>query len=197
MGARAETRARTRQQIVDAATDRVRVSAEPLTLLEIAASAGVSRTTLYRHFASLTNLLDAVATDLLARAHFDELLAALKLPDPVDALRQVTVAGTATWALDTILVRNLSLLAQAQREVVPVIEQLELGRLMAMERLVERLHHARRLREGLARARAVDLLMVVTSFAAWDQLVTTRHRSAAAATAAVVDLALRAVVRDS
>jgi AcrR family transcriptional regulator len=196
MSARAEAMARTRQQIIDAAARQIRVSPEPLTLADVAARAGVSRTTLYRHFASVTELLDAVAADLLARARFDRLLAALGLDDPVDALRQVTIAGTAIWAIDTTLVRNLISLASAQPEAVPVIDQLELGRVTAMERLVARLHQAGRLRDGLAPARAADLLMVVTAFAAWDELVTARDRSAATATGAIVDLAVRSVVRD-
>jgi len=65
MSARADAVARTRQQIIDAAADRIRGSAEPLTLLDVAARAGASRATLYRHFASVTSLLDAVAADLL------------------------------------------------------------------------------------------------------------------------------------
>lgn len=196
MSARAEAMARTRQQIIDAAARRVRVSAEPLTLLDVAARAGVSRTTLYRHFASVADLLDGMAADLLARARFDRLLAALELDNPVDALRQVTIAGTAIWAADTALIRNLICLARAQPEAVPVIDQLELGRVTAMERLATRLHRAGRLRDGLARAQAVDLLVVVTAFAAWDELVTTRNRSAATATDAIVDLAMRSVVKD-
>jgi AcrR family transcriptional regulator len=194
MGARADAVARTRQQIIDAAADRVRASAEPLTLLDVAARAGVSRATLYRHFASVTALLDAVAADLLARARFDRLLAALEAPDPVQALRLVVAAGTGIWAADTALVRNLLALTRVQPEAVPVIAQLERGRLAALERLVDRLHQAGRLRGGLGRARAVDLLLVTTAFAAWDELRATRHRSAAAATAVITDLAEQAVV---
>jgi len=194
MGARADAVARTRQQIIDAAADRIRVSAEPLTLLDIAAQAGVSRATLYRHFASVTGLLDAVAADLLARADYGRLLSALEAPDPFRALQQVIMAGTGIWAADTALVRNLMALARAQPEAVPVITQLEGGRLAALERLVARLHQAGRLRGGLGRARAVDLLLVITAFAAWDELRTTRGRSAAAATATITDLAVRAVV---
>jgi AcrR family transcriptional regulator len=194
MGARAEAMARTRQRIIDAAAHSVRASPEPLTLAGIAARAGVSRTTLYRHFSSVTELLDAVAADLLARARFDRLLAALELDDPVGALRQVTITGTGIWAIDTALVRNLILLARAQPEAVPVIEQLERGRIAAMERLVARLHQAGRLRDGLSRPRAVDLLVVITAFAAWDELRTSRNRSAATATAAIADLAVQAVV---
>lgn len=194
MGTRAEAMARTRQQIASAAARRVRLS-EPLILASVAADAGVSRATLYRHFASVTELLDAVAADLLARARFDRLLAALQADDPVEALREVTIAGTGIWAMDTILVRNLFSLARAQPEVLPVIEQLEAGRRSAMEHLVGRLGQAGLLRAGLSGADAVDLLMVVTAFAAWDELVTSRSRSPADATAALVDLAVLAVVR--
>jgi AcrR family transcriptional regulator len=196
MAARAEAMAATRQQIIDAAAHRIRRTPQPLTLAGVAADAGVSRTTLYRHFASVTGLLDAVAADLLARARFDRLLAALELDDPAAALREVTIAGTEIWATDTVLVRNLFALARAQPEALPVIRQLEQGRITAMERLAARLAQAGRLRGGLSRDGAADLLVAVTTFAAWEELVITRNRSAADATAAIADLAVRAVVGD-
>jgi hypothetical protein len=121
---------------------------------------------------------------------------ALDLDDPVEALRQVTMAGTGIWAIDTGLVRNLFSLARAQPEALPVIAQLEAGRLGAMEHLAGRLHQVGRLRSGLARDRAVDLLLVISAFAAWDELLTVRNRSPADATATIADLAIRAVVSD-
>jgi AcrR family transcriptional regulator len=197
MSARAETIARTRQQIIDAAARQVRASPEPLTLTGTAARAGVSRATIYRHFGSVTDLLDGVAADLLARARYDQLLAALELPDPADALRQVITTGTGIWAADPILVRNLTALGRTQPEALPVITQLERGRLAAMEHLAARLHQAGRLRASLTPARAVDLLLVITAFPAWDELVTSRNRSPATATATLIDLAIQAVTTDS
>lgn len=64
---------------------------------------------------------------------------------------------------------------------------------LALEHLAGRLHQAGRLRNGLARDRAVDFLLVITAFAAWDELLTVRNRSPAAAATAIADLAIRAV----
>jgi AcrR family transcriptional regulator len=197
MAARAEAMARTRQQIIDTAAHQVRVSPGPLTLTDTAARAGVSRATLYRHFGSVTDLLDGVAADLLTRARYGQLLAALKLPEPTDALRQVIKTGTGIWASDPLLVRNLTALARTQPEALPVIGQLEHGRLAAMEHLAARLHQAGRLRPGLTFAGAVDLLLIITAFAAWDELVSSRNHSPATATAAITDLAIRAVINGS
>ena len=105
------------------------------------------------------------------------------------------MAGSGIWASDPVLVRNLTGLARVQPEALPVIAQLERGRLAAMEHLANRLHRTGRLRRDLTPAHAVDLLLISTAFAAWDELVTSRNRSPAAATAAITDLAVTAVVR--
>jgi hypothetical protein len=94
-------------------------------------------------------------------------------------------------------VRNLTALARTQPEALPVIEQLEHGRLAAMEHLAARLHQAGRLRPGLTPAGAVDLLLIITAFAAWDELISSRNHSPATATAAITDLAIRAVINGS
>ena len=87
---------------------------------------------------------------------------------------------------------NLTGLARVQPEALPVIAQLERGRLAAMEHLANRLHRTGRLRRDLTPAHAVDLLLISTAFAAWDELVTSPNRSPAAA---ITDLAVTAVVR--
>jgi TetR/AcrR family transcriptional regulator len=193
MRVRADALARTRREIVWRAAERLRESPEPVTLVEIATAAGVSRTTVYRHFRSINGLLDAVATDLLSRARFDQLLAAVSLPEPIAALAEVTRLGCGIWAIDPDLVRNLFALAGAQADAVPVIEQLEAGRVQVMERLVQRLDDAGALAAGLSRRDAVDLLVAATGFAGWDQIATTRRRSPATATQLIVRMAVRAV----
>lgn len=193
MQARADAVSRTRRALVRHATERLRASAEPITLVEVAAAAGVSRTTLYRHFPSPTSLLDAVAADLLSRANFDRLIAAVDLPDPVAALAQVTALGCAIWEIDPPLVRNLISLARAQADAVPVIDELERGRERIMQQLVSRLEANDALAETVSPREAVDMLLVATNFAGWDQLVTGRRRSPRAATRLIVRLVMRSV----
>jgi len=193
MRARADAVSRTRQQIVRCAAEQLRASPEPVTLAEIAAAAGVSRTTVYRHFRSITGLLDAVAADLLSRARFDQLLAAVSLPDPAAALAEVTRLGCGIWAVDPDLVRNLFALARGQADVMPVIGQLEAGRAQIMEHLVQRLDDAGALAAGLSRRDATDLLVAATGFAGWDQIVAARGRPPVTATELIVRMALRAV----
>jgi AcrR family transcriptional regulator len=193
MRARADAVSRTREDIVRHAAERLRRSPEPVTMAGIAAAGGVSRTTIYRHFRSITSLLDAVAADLLSRARFDQLLAAVSLPDPVAALAEVTRLGCGIWASDPDLVRNLLALARAQADALPVIDQLEVGRAQVMEHLVQRLDDSGALAAGLSRRDAIDLLVAATCFAGWDQIATARRRSPATATRLIVRMALRAV----
>jgi AcrR family transcriptional regulator len=193
MRARADAVSRTRQDIVRHAAERLRGSPEPVTLVEIAAAAGVSRTTVYRHYRSVTGVLDAVAADLLSRARFDQLLAAVSLPDPLAALAEVTRLGCGIWAIDPDLVRNLFALARAQADALPVIDQLEAGRVQIMEHLVQRLGDADALAAGLSRRDAADLLVAATCFAGWDQIVTARRRSPETATKLIIRMTLRAV----
>ena len=192
MRARADAVSRTRRDIVRHAAERLRGSPEPVTLVEIAAAADVSRTTIYRHFRSITGLLDAVAADLLSRARLDQLLAAVSLPDPVAALAEVTRLGCGIWALDPNLVRNLFALARAQADALPVIDQLEAGRVQIMEHLVQRLDDSGALAADLNQRDAVDLLVAATGFAGWDQIVTARRRSSVIATKLIVRMTLRA-----
>lgn len=193
MRARADAASRTRQQIVQRAAEQLRASPEPVTLVGIAVAAGVSRTTVYRHFRSIAGLLDAVATDLLSRARFDQLLAAVSLPEPAAALAEVTRLGCGIWAIDPDLVRNLFALARVQADALPVIGQLEAGRVQIMEHLVQRLDDAGALAADLRRRDAVDLLVAATGFAGWDQIVTARRRSPVTATKLIIRMALRAV----
>jgi hypothetical protein len=71
-------------------------------------------------------------------------------------------------------VRKLSGLAAADPEIRQVLSQVE-QRLPLLTRLVERLAEADHLAAGRSKRRAVDVLRLLSSFEAFDQLFTARH----------------------
>jgi AcrR family transcriptional regulator len=78
--------------ILSTATDLL-ASRPDVSMTEIARSAGVGRVTLYSHFPSRTELVDAVVTRVITEA--DEALAAAGLDDlpPEDAVRQLVATS--------------------------------------------------------------------------------------------------------
>ena len=193
MRARADAASRTRQEIVWRAAKRLRRSPEPVTLVEIAAAAACHARTVYRHFRSITGLLDAVAADLLSRARFDQLLAAASLPEPAAAPAEVTRLGCGIWALDPNLVRNLVALARVQADALPVIDHLRSAECRSWNAWSSVSMTPAWAQRPASRRDAVDLLVAATGFAGWDQIVTARRRSPATATKLIVCMALRAV----
>ena len=95
--------------ILAAATDCLAKNPDT-SVAEIAAAAGVGRMTLYGHFKTRTDLLDAVLTRVVAEAH--ETLGAVDVAgDPRDAVARLVAAS---WL---IVDRLRNILAAAQREL--------------------------------------------------------------------------------
>jgi TetR/AcrR family transcriptional regulator, mexCD-oprJ operon repressor len=117
--------------IVDAAIDCL--SRRPDTpLAEIAKAAGVGRVTLYGHFASRAELVDATMTRALERGN--AVLEPLDLDG--DAARALERLITASWPL---VEQYRSLLAAAQEELSPArIRELHAGPAARVEHLLSR-----------------------------------------------------------
>lgn len=114
--------------ILAAATDRLAQNPDT-SMAEIAAAAGVGRMTLYGHFKTRTDLLDAVLTRVVAEAH--ETLGAVDVTgDPRDAVARLVAAS---WL---IVDRLRNILAAAQRELpaerIRQAHDLVLGRVQSL-----------------------------------------------------------------
>jgi AcrR family transcriptional regulator len=82
------------------------------TVEEIAARAGVARSTLHLHFGSRMGLVDAIC-ELLARGgERAGIRSSLELADPAEALRSVLASAVRLWAAEEDLHRGLYGLAE-------------------------------------------------------------------------------------
>jgi AcrR family transcriptional regulator len=140
------------------------------TVEEIAARAGVARSTLHLHFGSRMGLVDAIC-ELLARGgERAGIRSSLELADPAEALRSVLASAVRFWAAEEDLHRGLYGLAEIDPAARAFVDRQTSGRRTDLRRLSKRLHNASRLRPGLHADDALALLLVATSFATYDEL---------------------------
>jgi hypothetical protein len=118
-----------------------------------------------------------------------QVVAAVELADPLQALRPTFKLGCRFWASEHSLVRRLSGLAAVDPEIRQALSQAEQQRLPLLTRLVERLADAGYLAAGCSTSRAVDLLWLLSSFEAFDQLFTGRQLPAEKVASMLFDLA--------
>ena len=147
--------------ILAAATDCLAKNPDT-SVAEIAAAAGVGRMTLYGHFKTRTDLLDAVLTRVVAEAH--ETLGAVDVSgDPRDAVARLVAAS---WL---IVDRLRNILAAAQRELpaerIREAHDLVLGRVQS---LIERGQATGEFRTDLPESWLVSLAMNVMHAAATE-----------------------------
>jgi AcrR family transcriptional regulator len=176
---RAQESARTRQRIIDAVVERLRVApAEPVAVERIAAMAGVARSTVYAVFGSRAGLFDAVGAQLHERAGYGELVEASHQDDARSALRDGVRAASAMLAADRDLWRALRSMAQLDPEAVGgSVQRWEQERAAAMRRIARRLDAQGHLRPDVGVREAEDVLWVLTSFESFDLLYTGAGRS--------------------
>jgi AcrR family transcriptional regulator len=171
--ARAESAETTRKRILDAA--RRSLERGPLGALkvdEVARDAGVSRSTVYVLYGSRSGLFDALGRHLREEAGFDRLIAAYRLPDALEAMRESQRAAVHMYALMPALARGLFTLAAIDPDGVAAVSAIEDGRRPGMVALVTRLAAQGYLRDGIDQDEAAQILTVITSFQAFDELFT-------------------------
>jgi AcrR family transcriptional regulator len=168
---RAANAASTRARILRAARQLFeREGLFGVTLDEVADRAGVSRATVFQVFGTKAALLDAVAAQAEDSPEFRALLAVLGERDPSRALGKIIETGCLFWAKNTRLVGALSMLASIDREIAHSVAHREALRAESIAALTARLAAAGRLRRGIERRRATEILSLATSFAAFDEL---------------------------
>jgi AcrR family transcriptional regulator len=173
---RAETAEETRRRILDAVYQRLRAApTQPASVDRIARTARVARSTVYLIFGSRASLFDAVTEDLMQRAGFDRITAAVAHPDAREHLRQGLRAGAEVYAVDRDVHRILFSMATIDPDVAGgAMQRMEERRFGGMVYLARRLAEQDMLRPDISAADAAQILYVMTSFDAFDLLYTGR-----------------------
>jgi AcrR family transcriptional regulator len=177
---RAENAEQTRRRILDAVANSLRTApTEPVSLDAVADRARVARSTIYSIFGSRAGLFDAFVEDLWARTGLPTLTEAVANPDAREHLRAGITAASRMYAADRDIYRALFSMAQLDPESVGGgVQKMENERAGGMAHVANRLAEDGVLRDGLGVDRATDVLWMICSFDAFDQLFTGRRLSA-------------------
>jgi len=168
---RAEAADATRRRILDAARATLeRGPSGALRVEEVARTAGVSRSTIYLLYGSRAGLFDALARHLRLEAGFDELIREFRRPDALEAMRGSQRAAVRMYAKMPELARAMFTLAAVDPDAVAAIRAIEDGRRPGQADIARRLAEQGYLRDGVDIDEATDILTVITSFQAFDEL---------------------------
>lgn len=163
--------ARTRERIVVAVRELLEEGAfHDSTVEQVAQRAGVSRATLYQHFRSRLDLVDAICDTFDVNPALVELRRTVELPDPDAALRETVALAVRFWATEDAVLRELYGVVAIDPAARELVDRQRADRRGEMQRLARHLRRRGRLREGVSERAALDALMLLTSYDAFREL---------------------------
>ena len=139
------------------------------TVEHVADRAGISRATLYQHFRSRLELVDAICETFDANPALLELRQVTELPDAETALDKTIANSMRFWSSEDAVLRELYGVTAIDLAAQKLVDRQRNDRLEELERLVSNLHRTRRLRDRTT-ARALNLLLVLTSYETFREL---------------------------
>ncbi len=161
----------TRERIVTAVRELLREERfHESTVEQVAERAGVSRATVYQHFRSRIDLVDAICETFDANPALIELRRAIMLPDPQAALLRTISLAMRFWDSEDAILNGLYGVVAIDPAARDLVGRQRADRRGEMRRLARRLHATGALRPGISAARALDVLMVLTSYETYREL---------------------------
>jgi AcrR family transcriptional regulator len=172
-------RARTRPKRSEETRERIKTAVRDLlaegrfhdsTVEEVADRAGVARATLYQHFRSRLELVDAICETFSENPALRRLRETVDLPDADEALAGVIADSIRFWSSEDPILRQLYGVAAVDPAAQDLVDRQRTDRRSELERLVRNLSRAGRLHEGTSERRALSLLLVLTSYDTFREL---------------------------
>jgi AcrR family transcriptional regulator len=172
-------RARTRPKRSEETRERIKAAVRDLlaegrfhdsTVEEVADRAGVARATLYQHFRSRLELVDAICETLSENPALRRLRETVDLPDADAALAETIADSIRFWSSEDPILRQLYGVAAVDPAAQDLVDRQRADRRSELERLVRNLSRAGRLQEGTNERRALSLLLVLTSYDTFREL---------------------------
>lgn len=137
---------------------------------QVAERAGVSRATLYQHFRSRLDLIDAICETFDANPVLQRLRQTVVLPDAEAALDETIALSIKFWAFEDPVLAPLYGVEAIDPAARDLVMRQRADRRRELQRLAHHLHTKKRLRTGVSERRALDLLLVFTSYETFREL---------------------------
>jgi AcrR family transcriptional regulator len=140
------------------------------TVEEVADRAGISRATLYQHFRSRLELVDAMCETFDANPALLTLRGVVELAE-ADASLDETIANTVQfWSSEDAILQQLYGVVAIEPAAKDLVDRQYADRRSELERLARNLRRAGRLRAGTNERRALSILLVLTSYETFREL---------------------------
>ena len=163
----------TRERILTATRELLAEGSFHETAVEqVAEPAGVSRATLYQHFRSRLDLIDAICDTFAANPALQQLRHTIERPDPdpVAALDETIGLSIRFWSTENAVLAPLYGVEAIDPAARDLVARQRTDRRSEIRRLAHHLQSTGRLRTGVGENRAADLLMVLTSYETFREL---------------------------
>src|SRR3954447_16579196 len=161
----------TRERIVGAVRELLEEGVfHESTVEEVAARAEISRATLYQHFGSRLDLVDAICDTFAVNPALLAIREVVELPDPDAALDETVANSIRFWSSEDAVLRQLYGVVAVDAAAQDLVDRQRSDRRGELQRLVAHLRKSRRLRKGVGEGRALALLLVLTSYETFGEL---------------------------
>jgi AcrR family transcriptional regulator len=140
------------------------------TVEEVADRAGISRATLYQHFGSRLELVDAICDTFDANPALLRIREVVDLPDAEAALAETISNAVLFWSSEDTVLAQLYGVAAIDPAAQELVDRQRSDRRSEMQRLARRLKSSGKLRAGTGEKAALTTLMLLTSYDSFREL---------------------------